>query len=307
LALRTPLSRSLDEWLTYAQRVPAGIFYDEDGRELPGIENNGGALKQFTDGRTFFDKDATQTLNHSLPVSLLIEVAASEKLPLHLRRELALMAWVRAAVLDDTESGKKLAPIVASLIPALQQNLDAYLKADKDEARKFAAVLLILRFPGTRPYIGAGVSRLTPLEEIDGYRDNWWCSFAAPGKLNTHNFLKLNSIPPEVSDSSPTRIAGATAPQFLDFLDQAQQKIAAEEWQQLSNLGAAPSYLSWHVIDWAQKHPDDPRVPEALHLAVRSTRYGCVDAATSYSKQAFQLLHRRYPDSSWAKKTPYWY
>jgi len=95
--------------------------------------------------------------------------------------------------------------------------------------------------------------------------------------------------------------------QFPDFLDQAQQKIAAEEWQQLSNLGAAPSYLSRHVLDWAQKHPDDPRVPEALHLAVRSTRYGCVDAATSYSKQAFQLLHRRYPDSSWAKKTPYWY
>jgi len=52
----------------------------------------------------------------------------------------------------------------------------------------------------------------------------------------------------------------------------------------------------------------DPRVPEALHLAVRSTRYGCTDDnTTKFSKQAFQLLHKNYPKSEWAAKTKYWF
>jgi hypothetical protein len=54
--------------------------------------------------------------------------------------------------------------------------------------------------------------------------------------------------------------------------------------------------------------PDDPRAPEVLHLAVRATRYGCTDNGTgSRSQAAFALLHRKYTNSEWAKKTPYWF
>lgn len=218
---------------------------------------------------------------------------------------MALAAWVRAAVLDDAESGKKLAPVVASLTPALQHDFDGYLAADSNEARKFAAVFLLLHFPGTRPYVGPGVSRLTPLEQIDSYRDNWWCSFAEPGELDAPNFLRFNKIPGITAGNDFGRLAAAVP---LDFLDQGQQKTAEKEWQRLTDLGAAPNYFTRLVVGWAQKHQDDQRVPEALALAVRATRYGCTDEQSSgLSKQAFQLLHRRYPDSSWAKKTPYWY
>ena len=56
------------------------------------------------------------------------------------------------------------------------------------------------------------------------------------------------------------------------------------------------------VINWATKNPTDRRVPEALHLAVKSTRYGCTDKETGrWSKAAFDLLHRNYPNSTWAK------
>jgi len=58
----------------------------------------------------------------------------------------------------------------------------------------------------------------------------------------------------------------------------------------------------------AQRHPADPRSPEALHLAVKSTRFGCTDKETGkWSKAAFDFLHRHYPTSAWAKKTPYWF
>jgi hypothetical protein len=45
-----------------------------------------------------------------------------------------------------------------------------------------------------------------------------------------------------------------------------------------------------------------------LHLAVRSTRYGCANDQTgAMSKQAYDLLHRKYPKSEWAQKTKYWF
>ncbi|HKA53560.1 MAG TPA: hypothetical protein VKJ47_07840 [Candidatus Binatia bacterium] len=59
------------------------------------------------------------------------------------------------------------------------------------------------------------------------------------------------------------------------------------------------------VITWAKEHPDDPRIPAALHRAVKSARYGCTSG--ELSRQAFQLLHKRYPESEWTRKTKYWY
>ena len=63
--------------------------------------------------------------------------------------------------------------------------------------------------------------------------------------------------------------------------------------------------LAGVAIEYGRAHP---RVPEALHLAVRATRYGPTDDAShALSKQAFELLHRRYPNSEWAKNTKYYY
>jgi hypothetical protein len=62
------------------------------------------------------------------------------------------------------------------------------------------------------------------------------------------------------------------------------------------------------VLGWIEKHTDDPRAPEALYLAVRSTRYGPTDPDTSkYSKEAFEFLHRHYPKSPWTLKAKYWF
>jgi hypothetical protein len=62
------------------------------------------------------------------------------------------------------------------------------------------------------------------------------------------------------------------------------------------------------TVAWAVKNPDDPRVPETLHDAVLAGRYRRTDADTgTYAKRAFDLLHRRYPKSTWTTQTPYWY
>jgi len=73
-------------------------------------------------------------------------------------------------------------------------------------------------------------------------------------------------------------------------------------------LDTAPNYLGDIVTRWARKNPNDARAPEALHLVVKATRFGCTNQESwRYSREAFQLLHRSYPASLWARQTPYWY
>jgi len=94
----------------------------------------------------------------------------------------------------------------------------------------------------------------------------------------------------------------------MRFLSVDQKDKAREEWLELSKAPAAPDYLATQTVEWARSHRDDPRVPEALHLAVLATRYGCGSAETGpHSQQAFQLLHQNYPNSEWARKTKYFY
>jgi hypothetical protein len=76
----------------------------------------------------------------------------------------------------------------------------------------------------------------------------------------------------------------------------------------LRRSGSPQNYLTSEVLAYAKQHPDDSRVPQALHLAVRATRYGCTSPDTTHlSEAAFKLLHERYPKSEWAEKTKYHY
>ncbi|HYL62262.1 MAG TPA: hypothetical protein VE077_06535 [Candidatus Methylomirabilis sp.] len=111
-----------------------------------------------------------------------------------------------------------------------------------------------------------------------------------------------------------------SSPHFLS----ADERAAAEkETAALAALPSAPLWLGQTAIAWAKAHPEDSRVPEALHQVVSAWRYGCTESSQSpvqqtsteekqgnapnYSKEAFEILHRRYPESEWTKKTPYWF
>jgi hypothetical protein len=88
----------------------------------------------------------------------------------------------------------------------------------------------------------------------------------------------------------------------------AERDQAERERALVTQAGPGANYLSQQTIAWAKSHPEDPRLPEALGLCVQATRYGYTDdVTTKWSRQAFNLLHSRYPDSPWARKTKYWY
>ena len=300
LAMRMKLARTLDEFLAYAPRVPVAITYNIDGRELPEDLETNERLKLIARDRPLLDGDSTRILNQRLPLGTLREAVHRSILPHHLRRELATAVLVRSLLLGEEDTTRDLVPVVKNLVPELGPYLDEYRATVNKESRAFAGLFMILRFPGLKPYVQENVARLTPLDQIDNHRDNWWCAVDVAA-LNKPREADRASTPLEVLYRN-----GRDDPP--EFLSAAQAAAGQQELQRLAALGPAPNYLSQQVTAWGQRQASDPRVPEALHLAVKSTRLGCTDADTGkLSKAAFDLLHSRYPKSPWAQKTKYWY
>jgi hypothetical protein len=308
-ALRMLVARNLDEFITYAQRKPSAID-DGAGDLLP-------PANPPNDPRTriAFDRDATRIFNTTMPLKELAAAVRVKTLAPHLRKDLALATWVKAALLDRPEVANGVASEVAAAEPQLKSDLDSYRVAQTNEARRFAGVVTVLRFPGLRPLTQPGLGRIEGIKQIDDYRDNWWCDPRSDRDYGVWND-RLSVLPfgpaqkqaatPETQSSGGQTVKDSgPAPLFLSA---AERKQALAENDTLAKLGTAPNLLASESIRWAKAHPKDARVPEALHLAVRATRYGCSDASTpALSKQAFELLHRHYPNSEWTKKTKYYY
>jgi hypothetical protein len=248
-------------------------------------------------------------------------------LPEGLRADVAVAAWTRAIMLKDDAVAREMTPILSNLVPELKNDLEEY-SAAEGEAREFSPIFVLLRNPGFRPFVSASPGRGwfystddgTHFNGIDNFGDNWWCRFLPSQQTQGYGggfyymFSKLRSALQEI-------YPGGTVPQ-PDFLSAQDKEAAQQEWNALTSLPSAPRWLGQFAVEYANAHPDDPHIPEALHDVVRAWRYGCTEPSAgaaenipgaakndspNYSKQAFEILHERYPDNEWTKKTPYWF
>jgi hypothetical protein len=296
---------NLEELLKYAARKPAGFSYNDDGREVTSDDlktSDDAKIREFAGGRLAFDRDVYFVLNTRLPLALIKMAITSKTLPDYLRREVAQAAWVRAVLLDDHVMGKELATTLAALAPDLKAELATYQNAASNEDKQLAALYIILKNPGTEPYADYGIGRISQLKEIDNYRDNWWCAEI----IRPEDKLAATTNEPEVQKY--IKEANANISEYPDFLTPAQRTAAEKETARLKALGNAPNFLCQQAVNFANTRPADPRIPEALHLAVKATRYGCTDDNTGrFSKLAYDTLHKKYPRSEWAEKTKYWF
>lgn len=292
---RMMVASSLDDFLTFAQRMPAGYSLNEDGREIPTEESEMTEEGKPFVAKALFDSDAGEILNRRMPLALLSQVTTNNRLPGHLGRDITQAVWLRSILLGDARTATAVVPTLKTMVPELAPLLNEYVSAPEPAAKKFAAIYAWLKFPGLEPVIDTGVGRETPLNERDSYRDNWWCSAVIPAT--------------EETDESKKSAAGKAIDKPVPlFLTTAERATADKEYAALVALGTAPNYLCRQVLEWATKNPTDPRLPEALHLAVSTTRYGCTDKQTGrWSKAAYDFLHQRYPNNTWTKQTPYWF
>lgn len=292
LGERMQLARSFDEFLEYAPRTvldPESSGYFATGGECASFQNPKDRPKNCVEDvhAPEFDDDAVVVVNKHSPLTRLVEAARSTKLPQNLRDEVAMAAWTRSVVLEDTASAAKLAPL-----------LPEKLRKTAGTSIGFPATLALLHNPGLRPVVEHGYSRFNSYDTLDSFRDNWWCSgWQTPQARQDPMAQKPLPVP---------------------YLPAEDQTMGAAEYSRVMDLPCAPTYLGRRVIEYAKGHPEDPDVPEALALTVRATRYGCLTWGKSSdqtagaensatSKAAFQLLHAKYPKSPWTLKTKYYY
>ncbi|HEV8630351.1 MAG TPA: hypothetical protein VGV61_08540 [Thermoanaerobaculia bacterium] len=278
LDLRGSVSADLDDFAAHAT-MPLWIICDDTCSE------------DHDDRRStppWLGPAAVALIEHALPVDRWAALADNQHLPMPVRAHLAVTGWIRAVLAGEQPAAKELASSAKGLIPEMAGELEEWSAAPSSEARTFVAALIVLRRPGIGPTLRPGLPRSEELTELDSQRDNWWC---AGGEA-----LKW-WLPPR-----PSRPAFAP-PWPLD-----DQFRADVDEVHLKRVPEAPQWLTATVLAWAINHPTDPRVPEALHLSVRSTRFGCPDVGYGpLSRAAFALLHSRYGATAWAEKTPYWF
>jgi hypothetical protein len=253
-------------------RRPESSIADFDGNEDP---NERAPLP---DGSVFaFDSDVTQVLNSEIPLRLWIDASINPILPVYLQLRVAESGWFRAVMLGRFDEAKQLLRRVVELDPAAAQGANQFLSAEDPEQLRHAALFLYLRAPGLSPIL-----REAPIGNE---------------KLGSPHVSRQCPAAPPIETTFPT------------FLTPPDRKAAQEEIRQLN---AAPSWWATfalrEAIDWANRQPNDARIPEALFRAIRMSFYGCKDDETGkYSEQAYHLLHSRYQSTTWAAQTKYWY
>lgn len=313
LVMRMDLARSFDEFLSYAALPVIGT---EDGsgygpwsgycgeKDCPDVFAEK-KPDQAVEHR--LDQGTAKTFNLYLTLQKLTLATQSKSLPEKLRGEIAASAWTRAVMLGRHDVAVTLVPEISKNYPSLKKQLEGYVAASTPQDKWHAGLFILLSDPGLRPYVNAGLARGTNIGEIDNFRDNWWCEDV----VGWQRIANPSNDSDSDSTGENTNGAGAkpkSAPAYPRFLSSADIDAAKAEGKQLTASGTAPDYLTSKTVEWAREQPNDPRIPEALHLAVRSTRYGCSGKQTSgLSHKAFDLLHTRYPKSTWTKQTPYWF
>ncbi len=291
----TPLVTTLAEFSKIAAPSPAAIVWDYDLAEIPELLNQ----KKSTDGYVIQEgrltPEAALIVNELAPLSTIAKLATDPVLPDKVRLNLAQAGWVRSILLKDEKVAMTLSPVLRQLRPQLSAGLNAYERASSPSDKEIAAYSVILHNPAMRPYATSGLERETAFDKIDSYRDNWWCEQAPAAPISSYS--------PAAEEEEKKVIKPEAA-----FLSKEDQQQGTKQYAGLKAIGTAPNYLAQKVLTLAKGSPQDERIPELLHIVVSATRYGCTnDTTTGFSKQAFQVLHSKYPSNPWTKKTKYWF
>jgi hypothetical protein len=269
---RAHLARDWNELIEYGLLTPVGETNEERSTVYPIYDIASYSPDLAADSRLLIPV-AGAAINRFASLAEISRLQQHPALPERNRRELALAGFLRAALPGKDAEANAFADAAIALDGELAVLFADWKAAPDAAAKKFTAAFIALRNPGLSIDLWPTWGRGTPIDEIDNLRANWWCA--------------LSELPAE----RPAFLEGKEAP-----------PDAAFGW------AAGPNRLGQEVIAYAKTHPDDPRLPEALHLTVKATRYGCYgEPYLDTSKGAFGILHKRFPKSEWTQQTPYYY
>ena len=125
-------------------------------------------------------------------------------------------------------------------------------------------------------------------------------------------FVALRARPDERFRELARTLAESPAPthqDFTDYLNLWERGVGSTGMTAFRAAGPARELLTREAIAWARTAPDDVNAAEALARAVDGWRRACGSPLSDpdLPRLAFTTLHRQFPKSEWAARTPYWY
>jgi hypothetical protein len=279
LSTRTTMGPSTRNALL-ALRLPFSASLDEFVRDAP-REAPGYEMNEPLDQPAFYlGEDAAADINRRLRLDDLMAMAR-RPLPGKIPETMIVATWTRALLLGRQDVLEAMTPLLLRKHPQMAPAIERF-KSAKPEDRRYEAVYILVQASDLTPYVGGANTREGEQEQRFNDYESWWCRDAKG----------LGNAFEPAAFTKEDRIASR----------------ASEERGVLLSGGSGSTYVLQGVVEWAKNRPHDPRVPEALSLAIHATRRACPDDRTrSAAKAAFNLLHAKYGKTKWAKETRYWY
>ena len=232
-----------------------------------------------------WDESAFAILNQRCSLRVLLSAANSDKLPGHLRDDLALVVFTRAVLLNRWAEAREVAPRIPS--PKLTEFL-------KDPTEDTAAMVL-LDLPGARPFVSFGYGRNRPVSEHAEYLSNWWSRIGLTEALDADL-----AYPSHLRNGNPA----LNTP--LPFLTPEQLREADQEWDILRKSGQMGlNWIADKTVTAVRANPTRPGAAERLYRVVIASRrgwwsHGSADPLPEPATEAAaQLLQTRYRNTKW--------
>ena len=279
----------------------------------------------------------TRPIVNSLSGKALEGLAEDPAAPPVLRAKAARVAWTRRYALSlpvDARLDQLMRDLNSAMVKTWTSRPDRAV-----EPNDRAVLLDVLRSPALNlimvdadrdsdPVDGEpdhpGQTRIDLMNHDD---DNWWCAWeserhaTALETLIRDSFFAAPDVFGWVDFAYPTGLEQVDGEVAYDLRGKLQAVLDASwafrnqdpaELKALAAIPSAPRLLSERVLDWVANPGLFGRrdgQAEALALAVRTTRYGCYSNGPhgAYSKAAWTELHKRFPETDWAKRTKYWF
>ncbi len=233
--------------------------------------------------------DGQRWLNSGLATADLYALSADQRLPAALRARIAIAAWMRFDLLGQDAEAIAAARRIEQAAPPLAADMRKYQMQGTASERRHVMLVTAMKWqltPTLNWYTSTRAEFAQP--DLDDVTASMWCKLPAKAGVTVDEDTAIEMAPP--------------AP------DTGNAAIRDKELAQLGSLKTATGFFGDHVMRRVAAVPKDPDLPWLLYVVVQSTRGGCLDAdAKTLSKNAFTLLGKRYGNTEWSRKTPYYY
>jgi len=292
-----------------ADAVQPGSVYDDEGYA----------------GTQGFGDDARAVIDR-LPLKTRLALGRDPQIPAKLRMDVALTNYARAVSLGDHATVDSLTVDLETLLPQLAAEWRAIRAAPLGPERRFLEFVVLAKVPGMRTDLANYVRPEGTVAQFQTPWINWvLVPTGKPVKPRPPALAFYQSLGVELGDKATdaqTDLAclgecglGASPLRLPDFARAGAAQATAERGyfvpaQTSYSDEPAPlppaAIVVWdEMLAFARANPKHPQVPEALYWIIRAGRWG--GSYEHSGKRAFELLHKAYPTSTWAKRSPYYY